>query len=127
MSVEEKVCVKVLGSMISYAAGEIAKFDSEFKNKLKGLNEILQWKIGDDIAMYTEIKNDTIKGFDGVAANPTVTFAIEDVGDALKMLTGQVDASEFINIVKVSDADKAAKLAFILETVGSYAEGLGGT
>lgn len=124
MSIEEKVCVRVLGSMISYAAGEIAKFDNEFISKLKGLNEILQWKIGDDIAMYTEIKNDTIKGFDGVADNPTVTFTIENVEDALKMLTGQVDANEFINIVKVSDADKAAKLAFILQTVGSYAEGL---
>ena len=49
MSKEEKVCVRVLGSMISYIAGEIAKFDNEFKSKLKGLNEVIQWKIGDDI------------------------------------------------------------------------------
>ena len=126
MSVEEKVCVRVLSSMISYAAGEIAKFDDEFKGKLAGIDEVLQWKIGDDIATYTVIKDQEIKGFDGIADNPTVTFEIENVGDALKMLTGQTDASEFINIVKVSDANKAAQLVFIMETVGKYAEGLGG-
>ena len=126
MSVEEKVCVRVLSSMISYVAGEIAKFDDAFKGKLAGLDEILQWKIGDDIASYTVIKDQTIQGFDGIADNPTVTFEIESVTDALKMLTGQTDPLEFVNIVKVSDPDKAAKLTFIMETVGEYAQGLGG-
>jgi len=126
MSVEEKVCVRVLSSMISYAAGEIPKFDNDFKSKLAGINEVLQWKIGDDIANYTVIKDQTIKGFDGIADNPTVTFTIENVGDALKMLTGQIDASEVLKIIKFSDAEKAAKLAFITETVGKYAEGLRG-
>ncbi len=126
MSVEEKVCVRVLSSMISYAAGEIAKFDDEFKGKLAGIDEVLQWKIGDDIATYTVIKDQGIKGFDGIADNPTVTFEIENVGDGLKMLTGQVDASELLNIIKFSDPDKAAKLAFITETVAKYTEGLGG-
>jgi hypothetical protein len=126
MSVEEKVCVRVLSSMISFAAGEIAKFDNDFKSKLAGIDEVLQWKIGDDIATYTVIKNQEIIGYDGIADNPTVTFTIEDVGDALKMLTGQVDAGDLLKIVKFSDADKAAKLAFITETVAKYAEGLTG-
>ena len=126
MSVEEKVCVRVLGSMISYAAGEIVKFDDDFKSKLSGIDEVLQWKIGDDIANYTVIKDQTIKGFDGIAENPTITFTIEKVEDALKMLTGQIDASELLNVIKFSDAEKAAKLAFITETVGKYAEGLRG-
>lgn len=126
MSVEEKVCVRVLSSMISYAAGEIAKMDDDFKSKLAGIDEVLQWKIGDDIANYTVIKDQEIKGFDGIADNATVTFEIEDVGDALKMLTGQVDAGDLLNIIKFSDPDKAAKLAFITETVAKYAEGLRG-
>jgi len=126
MSVEEKVCVRVLGGMISYVAGEIAKFDDDFKSKLAGIDEVLQWKIGDDIANYIVIKDQEIKGFDGIADNPTVTFTIENVGDALKMLTGQVDASELLNIVKFSDPEKAAKLAFITETVAKYAEGMRG-
>lgn len=126
MSVEEKVCVRVLSSMISYTAGEIAKFDDDFKAKLAGIDEVLQWKIGDDIANYTVIKDQQIKGFDGIADNPTVTYTIENVGDALKMLTGQIDASELLNIIKFSDADKATKLAFITETVAKYAEGLTG-
>jgi len=126
MSVQEKVCVRVLSSMISYTAGEIAKMDDDFKSKLAGIDEVLQWKIGDDIANYTVIKNQEIKGFDGIADNPTVTFTIENVGDALKMLTGQVDAGELLNIIKFSDPEKAAKLAFITETVGKYAEGLRG-
>ena len=113
--------------MISFAAGEIAKFDDDFKGKLAGLDEVLQWKIGDDIATYTVIKDNSIQGFDGIADNPTITFEIEDVGEALKLLTGQTDPLEFVNIVKVSDPDRAAKLAFIMETVGSYAEGLGRT
>ena len=126
MSTEEKVCVRVLSSMISYIAGEIAKFDDDFKGKLAGLDEVLQWKIGDDIASYAVIKDQKIQGFDGIADNPTVTFEIENVVDALKMLTGQTDPLEFVNIVKVSDPDKAAKLTFIMETVGEYAQGLGG-
>ncbi|MFX1337389.1 MAG: hypothetical protein ACFFDK_02125 [Promethearchaeota archaeon] len=126
MSVEEKVCVRVLSSMISFAAGEIAKMDDAFKSKLAGIDEVIQWKIGDDIATYTVIKDQSIKGFDGIADKPTVTFEIEDVGNALKMLTGQVDASELPNIIKFSDAEKAGKLAFITETVAKYAEGLTG-
>jgi len=112
--------------MISYAAGEIAKMDDDFKSKLAGIDEVIQWKIGDNIANYTVIKDQGIKGFDGIADNPTVTFTIENVGDALKMLTGQVDAGELLNIIKFSDPEKAAKLAFITETVGKYAEGLRG-
>ena len=126
MSDEEKVCVRVLSSMISYAAGEIAKFDEEFKNKLKDLDEVIQWKIGDDINTYTEIKDQSIKGYDGISDKATVTFEIENVSDALRLLTGQIDAGELLNIIKFSDANKAAKLAFITETVASYAEGLGG-
>jgi hypothetical protein len=126
MSDEEKVCVRVLSSMISYAAGEIAKFDEEFKNKLKGLDEVIQWKIGDDINTYTKIKDQSIKGFDGISENATVIFEIENVSDALRLLTGQIDASELLKIIKFSDANKAAQLSFITETVASYAEGLGG-
>lgn len=126
VSVEEKVCVKVLASLMSYTSGQIAKMDDEFKSKLAGLDEVLQWKIGDDIALYTVIKDQEITGFDGIADNPTLTFTIEDVKDALRMLTGQVDASELPNVLKMSDPVKAGELNFITETYAKYAEGLRG-
>ncbi|GAI40552.1 unnamed protein product, partial [marine sediment metagenome] len=67
MSKEEKVCVKVLMNMINYAAKEIAKFDDDYKDKLKGLNELIAWKVGDDISFYTEIKDGDINGSEGTA------------------------------------------------------------
>ncbi len=126
MSKEEKVCVRTLGSMMAYAAGQIPKFDEDFKSKLAGLNEVIQYKIGDDIFFHTIIKDQEINGFDGEASNPTLTFEIEDVSQALKLFTGQIDAGELLNVVKFSDPNKAASLSFIMETVGKYAEGMGG-
>ncbi len=126
MSKEEKVCVRTFGSMISYALGQITTFDDDFKSQLAGLDEVIQYKVGDDIFFHTIVKNQEITGFEGEASNPTLTFEIEDVGQALKMFTGQIDPTEVLSIMKISDPVKAANLAFILETVGKYAEGMGG-
>ncbi len=126
MSVEEKVCVRTLGSMMSYAASQVAKFDEDFKSKLAGLNEVIQYKVGDDIFFHTIIKDQEITGFEGEASNPTLTFEIEEVSKALKLFTGQIDAGELLSVVKFSDPNKAASLSFIMETVGKYAEGMGG-
>ena len=125
--VEEKVCVKVLSSMIAYASDQISQFDDEFKSKLQGLDEIIQWKIGDDIANYTQIKDSKITFVEGTASNPSLTFEIPNVSDALKMLTGQIDQSEFGNIMTIKgDAAKLQELSFIMETVGKYSEGMAG-
>jgi hypothetical protein len=124
MSIQEKVCVKVLGSMITYATNQIAMMDEEFGNKFKQLNEIVQWKIGDDIAYYTEIKDGKIKEFEGISKAPTLTFEISDVSKALEMLTGRIDTSSLAKVITVSDPMKAAKLAFITQTVAKYLKGL---
>ena len=127
MSKEEKVCIKVLASMINYAAGQLAKFDNDFISKLKGLDEIIQWKIGEDIAYYTEIKDGSIRREDGIASNPSVTFEISDISEALNLLTGRADITKMLDKIKMSgDAAKIQQLSFIMETVGNYMEGLTG-
>ena len=127
MSKEEKVCIKVLASMINYAAGQLAKFDNDFISKLKGLDEIIQWKIGEDIAYYTEIKDESIRGEDGIASNPSVTFEISDISEALNLLTGRADITKMLDKIKMSgDAAKIQQLSFIMETVEDYMEGLTG-
>lgn len=122
MSKEEKVCVKVLMNMINYAAKEIAKFDDDYKDKLKGLNELIAWKVGDDISFYTEIKDGDINGSEGTApTNPTITFEISDAEVALKTLTGKQDINEMGDKIKIlGDIGKAEQLNFILDTVKEY-------
>jgi len=126
MSTEEKVCVKTMASMITYAISQIAKFDSDYGNKLKELNEVIQWKIGDDIAYYQVVKDGDIKHFEGISDSPTLTFEISDVSAALKMLTGQADMTSMEDKMNISDGDKALKLGFMMEKVGEYMEGMGG-
>jgi len=122
MSKEQKVCVKVLMNMINYAAKEIAKFDDDYKDRLKGLNELIAWKVGDDISFYTEIKDGVISGSEGTApTNPTLTFKISDAEVALNMLTGRQDINEMRDKIKISgDIGKAEQLNFILDTVKGY-------
>jgi len=131
MSKEEKVSVRVLGAMIGYATEQLSIIDEDFKGKLKGINEVLQWKIGDDIAYYTEIKDQTIKANDGIASNPTITFEVPNVSDALALFTqrGDQDITQIISAGKLKingDAAKVQQLGFILETVGEYMQGMGG-
>ena len=131
MSIEEKVCVRVLGAMIGYATEQLAIIDGEFKGKLKGINEVVQWKIGEDIAYYSEIKDQTIKASDGIASNATMTFEIPDVSDALALFTRRedTDIAKIISSGKLKisgDAAKVQQLGFILDTVGKYMEGIGG-
>ncbi|MFX1394614.1 MAG: hypothetical protein ACFFAH_13695 [Promethearchaeota archaeon] len=121
MSTEEKVCIKILGKMITYGVSELAKFDDEIRSKLKGMNEVLQWKIGDDIAFYTEIENENVKGAEGIASNPTLTIEISDVTEALNLLTGKKDMSEIVKIAKlIGDASKFQQLTSILLTIREY-------
>ncbi len=124
MSIKEKVCIRVLGSMIGYAAGEITKFDEDFKNKLEGFEDVIQWKVGDDITYYTIIKNKTITSGDGIAANPTITLEIEDVSEALNVLIGKSDMSALIGKINIigGDPQKLLTFSFIMNTVREYLE-----
>lgn len=127
MSKEEKVSVKVLLSTINYALEQIAKFDDDFISKLKGLNEVIQWKVEEDISFYSEIKNGEIKGFEGTSANPSLTFEIIDVKSALNLLTGRLEIGELGDKIKLTgDIGKAGQLSFIMDTVKNYIGGLAG-
>ena len=127
MSTEEKVVIKTMASMITYAISQIAKFDSDYGDKLKALGEeVIQWKIGDDIAYYQIVKDGEIKEVEGISDSPTLTFEIADVSAALKMLTGQAGMDAMVGKMNISDGDKALKLGFMMEKVGEYMEGMGG-
>jgi hypothetical protein len=125
MTTEEIVFVKIMSGMMTYAIGQVAQMDEDYANKLKALDEVIQYKVGDDIAYYTVIKDGKVEGFDGTADNPTLVneIALEDM---VKMFSGQADAASIVSKMKISDANKAAELAFILEKVGEYMEGMGG-
>ena len=125
MSTEEKVFVKIMSGMMTYAIGQVAQMDEDYANKLKALDEVTQYKIGDDIAYYTVIKDGKVEGFEGTADNPTLVTEIA-LEDAVKMYSGQADPASIVSKMKISDANKAAELAFILEKVGEYMEGMGG-
>ena len=125
MSTEEKVFVKIMSGMMTYAIGQVAQMDEEYANKLKGLDEVTQYKIGDDIAYYTVIKDGKVEGFEGTADNPTLVTEIA-LEDAVKMYSGQADPASLVSKMKFSDANKALELGFILEKVGEYMEGMGG-
>ena len=126
MSDEQKVVIKTMSSMMSYAISQIATMDSDYANKLKEVNEVIQWKIGDDITYYQIIKDGDIKHFDGVADSPTLTFEIAEVADGIKMFTGQADMTALVSKMKISDPAKALELGFMMEKVGEYMEGMGG-
>ena len=84
----------------------------------EGMNETIAWEIGDDINYYTEIKDGSISGQEGKPASPTISVGIENVGDALKLLTGKMVVEESMDKLKVSgDASKTQQLLFILEAV----------
>lgn len=125
MSTEEKVFVKIMSGMMTYAIGQVAQMDEEYANKLKALDEVIQYKVGDDIAYYTVIKDGKVEGFDGTADNPTLVneIALEDM---VKMFSGQADPATLVSKMKISDANKALELAFIMEKIGEYMEGMGG-
>ncbi len=125
MSTEEIVFVKIMSGMMTYAIGQVAQMDEDYANKLKALDEVTQYKIGDDIAYYTVIKDGKVEGFEGTADNPTLVTEIA-LDDAVKMYSGQADPASIVSKMKISDANKAAELAFILEKVGEYMEGMGG-
>lgn len=125
MSTEKKVFIKIMSGMMTYAIGQVAQMDEDYANKLKGLNEVIQYKIGDDVEYYTVIKDGNVEGFDGVADSPTLVNEIP-LDDAVKMFSGQADMASLVSKMKISDANKAAELAFIMEKVGEYMEGMGG-
>ncbi|MHA1271760.1 MAG: hypothetical protein ACTSPY_18380 [Candidatus Helarchaeota archaeon] len=121
MSKEEKICVLVLMKLINYISSQIATFDNDFKSKLTGLDEIVEWKVGDDIKYYTIIKDGNINGSDETPGSPTLSFIIDNAESALKVLSGKVDFDEALNMIKITGkASLAQKLNFILEKVNEY-------
>ena len=104
MSVEEKVAVRILMHMINFATQEILKMDEDFQNKIKDLDAIIVWKVGNDISFYTSIKGGSI-GFDEgePASEADIAIEIVDAGAALELLAaGEVNIGSLGKKAKIS-------------------------
>jgi hypothetical protein len=123
---KEEVVVKIMMQVINFAANELKHIDEDYKNKLQGLEEFIQWKVG-DIAYYVEIKSGEIKGTFGTAPSPSFTFEFKDAEAALEMFSGKLDISDIAKLGDklkiIGDAKKIQELSFILLSVQ---ENLGG-
>ncbi|MGQ4873104.1 MAG: hypothetical protein ACP6IY_03425 [Promethearchaeia archaeon] len=121
MSIEKIICIKVMMKVITYAANEIAKFNEDYRKKLEGLSDIIEWKVGKDLNFYTEIKDGKISSGEGIKQNPTLTFEINDLDLALKLLTGRENFENLGEKAKIiGDEKKREKFSFILDTIKEY-------
>ncbi len=123
MSEEEKICVRVLINMITFAIKQITTMDAEYKAKIEPLNEITQWNIGDDISYYSEMKGTDIKLIEGKAPSPSLTIEIIDAPSALQMLTGQAPIQQMMVDKKfnvIGDQQRIPNVMFIFDTVNKY-------
>ncbi len=121
MSVEEKLCVKILANMLSYATNQIMQIDDEFKEKMSTLNHTIQWKIGNDLNYYSEMKEGKSAMIEGETDNPTITFKVADAEVALKVLGGQAEIDKMDKDVEIiGEASKISELMFVLDTLRKY-------
>lgn len=125
----KRFAVKMLMGAIAYASGQLANMEASFKQKLAGIDAVIQWKVG-DLNSYTVVKNQTIDSkMDAVHENPTYTITIKDLDTALAMFQGQLEASKAIQDGKITvtgDANTALKQMFILEDLAAYLGDLAG-
>jgi len=126
---EEKVIAKMLLYTLNYGMGVIAKYDDYFKEKLRDVNKIVCWKIGDDIKFYTVIKNMEINGDIGdPPTDPDIIIELRDHRTCIDAFFDIRKGLEFdvLNLadgISISgDIDAASRLTFILSYAGQYLE-----
>ncbi|NVM53996.1 MAG: SCP2 sterol-binding domain-containing protein [Candidatus Helarchaeota archaeon] len=127
----KKFAVKLLMGAMQYASGQLAEMDDSFKQKLEGIDTVIQWKVEPDGPnSYTVVKNSKIEGkMDAVHDKPTYSIVLKSADVALDLLRGQLDAEKAIADGKmniVGDLTIAMKQMFILADLGEYLADLTG-
>lgn len=122
--------VKILMGAIQYATGQLAELDEDFRQKLEGIDTVIQWKVEPDGPnSYTVVKDSKIDFvMDEIHENPTFTFSC-DLDTALELFQGKVNANAALEEGKVKvdgPVDEAQKNIFILETLAEYLSGISG-
>ncbi len=119
----------MLMGAIAYASGQLAEMEDSFKQKLAGIDAVIQWKVA-DINSYTIVKNQKIESkMDAIHDNPTYTITIKDLDTALELFQGRLEGAKAIQDGKLKvegDANTALKQMFILEDLSAYLGDLAG-
>ena len=125
MTDKKYFAVKMLMGAIQYAAGQLVQLDSKFKQKLEGVNTIIQWKVDPEGPNgYTVVKDSKIEGkMDAVHEKPNYVITLKDLDVALDLFQGKISASDALQQGKIKiegDAQAAMKQMFILEDLAEY-------
>jgi len=124
MPEKKEFAVKILLGAIQYASTQLAELDEEFKQKIAGINAIIQWKIENGPMAYTIVENGKIDyKMDAEHDSPTYTIQVSDLDVAMDMLQGKLSATDGIEQGKIQitgDIDAATQQTFILEDLAKY-------
>ncbi|MHA1265464.1 MAG: SCP2 sterol-binding domain-containing protein [Candidatus Helarchaeota archaeon] len=118
----KRFAVKMLMGAIAYASGQLAEMDTSFREKLKGLDSVIQWKVG-DLSSYTVVKDQTITSDFGEHNSPSYVITIKDFETALELFQGKIDVPKAITEGKIEiqgDASAVQDQMFILEDLRAY-------
>ena len=119
----KRFAVKLLMGAMAYASGQLAELEDSFKQKLAGVDAVIQWKVA-DINSYTVVKDQKIiSKMDAVHDNPTYTITIKDLDTALEMFQGKLEGAKAIQDGKLTvegDANMALQQMFIMEDLAEY-------
>ncbi|MDD1779230.1 MAG: hypothetical protein LUQ65_13775 [Candidatus Helarchaeota archaeon] len=124
MDKKEMELTLLLGA-IHYCANELAKLDPAFKQKLKGIDAVIQWKsVPNGPNFYAIIKDQKIEfKTDAIHKNPTFTWIGKDVGQAITIFKGIYLISNAIkkgDVEVIGDKAKTLQLTFYLEDLVPY-------
>ncbi|MHA1378417.1 MAG: SCP2 sterol-binding domain-containing protein [Candidatus Helarchaeota archaeon] len=121
---KELIQIKTLLYSTIVALEIISEEDEMIQQEFGDTEAIVQWKIGNVVAGYMEIKNSVVKAhMDEVHPDPTVTVVLSDPLSAKDLLNGKVDATKLFIKGKITiegDAKKAMKLMAVNELVEDY-------
>ncbi|MFX1293543.1 MAG: SCP2 sterol-binding domain-containing protein [Promethearchaeota archaeon] len=121
----KQFAVKILMSAIYYASTQLAEMDDAFKQKLAGIDTVIQWKVEPNGPNnYLVIKNSKIEvKMDSIADNPNYTIVLTNTDIALNLFRGQIKVEKAIKngkIKVIGDLNEAMKQMFIFEELTHY-------
>ncbi|MHA1300398.1 MAG: SCP2 sterol-binding domain-containing protein [Candidatus Helarchaeota archaeon] len=124
LSKKELIQIKTLLYSTIVALEIISEEDEMIQQEFGDVEAVVQWRIGEVVAGYMEIKNSLVKAhMDEVHPEPTVTVTLTDPMSAKDLLQGKVDASKLFikgKIIIEGDTKKAMKLMAVNELVEDY-------
>jgi hypothetical protein len=124
MDKQELELTLLLGAL-HYCANELIKIDPDYKQKLNGVDAIIQWKsVPNGPNTYTIIKNSKIEfKANAIHQTPTYTLSNKSLAQAIQIFKGIYLISNAIkkgDVDVIGDKEKALSLMFYLEDLVPY-------